>query len=201
MPASPRKPAAPLTALRAFGPVLGLTPGVACAETMPQLDFGNPYLLWQVVWGAVIFVVFYVILSRSALPRVASVLAARRQCIEGDLEVAHRARDEADRAVDELRRARHDAAAQAQANIDQVVQEARRAAERQAHEMNQRLAVDIAKAEERITASRREALARLPEIATEIARPLASKLLAPAGTQVGDETLSAAVRTSLSKAA
>lgn len=135
------------------------------------------------VWGAVIFAVFYVILSRSALPRIEGVLTHRRNRIEGDLDIARRARDDADRAVDELRRARHDAAAQAQANIDRVVHEARMAAEAQTHEMNHRLLADIVEAEKRIASARKEALASLPGVAADTAQSLIDKLLRPAGIE------------------
>ncbi|AQS88564.1 ATP synthase F0 subunit beta' [Neoasaia chiangmaiensis NBRC 101099] len=179
---------------------LGIVPRHAVAAGMPQLDFRDPFLLWQVVWGAVIFVVFYVILSRSALPRVERVLSHRRHRIEGDLDIARRARDDADRAVDELRRARHDAATQAQANIDRVVQEARQAAEAQTHEMNRRLNDDIAAAEARIAAAHRDAMASLPNIATDTAQSLIAKLFHPVGggAHVNDDTVADAVRERLS---
>lgn len=179
---------------------LGAVPGRAWAAGMPQLDFSNPLLIGQVVWGAVIFAIFYVILSRSALPRIEGVLTHRRNRIEGDLNIARRARDDADRAVDELRRARHDAAAQAQANIDRVVQEARAAADAKTHEMNQRLMADIAAAEKRIATARVEAMASLPDVATETAQSLISKLLRPAGLEssVSAEQVRGAVDAGLS---
>ncbi|CDG40449.1 MULTISPECIES: F0F1 ATP synthase subunit B family protein [Asaia] len=178
-----RLPSRNLAATLAVVLALGTVPGRAWAVGMPQLDFSNPLLIGQVVWGAVIFAVFYVILSRSALPRIEGVLTHRRNRIEGDLDIARRARDDADRAVDELRRARHDAGAQAQANIDRVVHEARMAAEAQTHEMNHRLHADIVEAEKRIASARAEALASLPTVATETAQSLIEKLLRPAGLE------------------
>jgi len=149
----------------------------AHAAGMPQLQFDNPLLLGQVVWGAIIFAVFYVVLSRSALPAVARVLAHRRGRIEGDLEIARRAKQDADAAVEDLRRARHDAAVEAQANVSKVVAEARAAAEAQTHEMNARLEAQIAEAETRIEASRTQALGTLREAASDTARALVDRLL------------------------
>ena len=54
----------------------------AYATGMPQLQFGNPLTTGQLFWGAVIFLLLYLILSRSALPRVGQVLAARQTRIE-----------------------------------------------------------------------------------------------------------------------
>ncbi len=42
------------------------SPSAARAQGMPQLDFANPLTLTQVGWGAVIFIVLYVLLSRFA---------------------------------------------------------------------------------------------------------------------------------------
>ena len=52
-------------------------PLAAMAAGMPQLDFSSPLTISQVVWGAIIFGVLYLMLSRAALPRVASVLHER----------------------------------------------------------------------------------------------------------------------------
>lgn len=44
---------------------------------MPQLDFGNPLMIAQIVWLLIIFGLLYFALSNYALPRVESVLEAR----------------------------------------------------------------------------------------------------------------------------
>ena len=49
------------------GSLLAL-PGAAWAEGMPQLDFTTPLTLSQVWWGAGIFIVLYIVLSRVGLP-------------------------------------------------------------------------------------------------------------------------------------
>lgn len=174
-------------ASRAAAPVLALplmamvAPG-ARAEGMPQLDFGNPYVIGQVVWGAGIFLILYLLLSRSALPKVEKVLSLRRQTIENDLEIAHKAKSRADDAVAELRQARKDAMAEAQANVDKVVEEARAAAEKQAQEMNTRLGAEIREAEARVALARETALGSLRQISTDTAEALIhqiSGILAP----------------------
>jgi F-type H+-transporting ATPase subunit b len=58
----------------------------AASSGMPQLDFstfGN-----QIFWLVVTLVVIYVILSRVALPRIADVLAERRESISNDIAAA-----------------------------------------------------------------------------------------------------------------
>ena len=55
---------------------------------MPQLDFANPLTTSQVVWGAIIFAVLYVLLSRIGLPKVGAVIEERARHIASDLETA-----------------------------------------------------------------------------------------------------------------
>ena len=70
------------------------------AGGMPQLDFQNPLTLSQVVWGAIIFVVLYILLSRFALPKVGEVLEERAAHIARDLEGARAAKSKADAGMD-----------------------------------------------------------------------------------------------------
>lgn len=153
-------------------PLMAMVAPGARAEGMPQLDFGNPYVIGQVVWGAGIFLVLYLLLSRSALPKVEKVLSLRRQTIETDLGIAHKAKTRADEAVAEL----HEARRKAQANVDKVVEEARLAAARQTEEMNARLAAEIHDAETRIEQARSQALASVREISTTTAETLIHQL-------------------------
>jgi len=83
------------------------------AEGMPQLDFANKLTLAQVVWGAIIFVVLYLLLSRWALPQVGGVLATRAAAISGDLDTARAAKAKADAAIAELTDATQRARAEA----------------------------------------------------------------------------------------
>ncbi len=153
-----------------------LSSAPAFAEGMPQLKFNNPLTVAQLFWGAVIFLLLYVILSRSALPRVGSVLEERRRRIDSDLDAAKAARNEADRATIELRRARRDAAAEAAAMVDKVVNEARAEAAARTAEMNARLEADVARAEASVAAARATAMGSLREVATGTAQTLVERL-------------------------
>ena len=68
--------------------VASAVPGAARADTLPQMDFANVLTTYQVLWGAVIFLILYILASRTALPKVAAVLEARAERIAGDLEDA-----------------------------------------------------------------------------------------------------------------
>ncbi|QEO18581.1 F0F1 ATP synthase subunit B family protein [Acetobacter vaccinii] len=148
----------------------------AYATGMPQLDFANPLVTGQVLWGAVIFFIFYIALSRVMLPRVGRVLEDRSKRISGDLDVARAAKHDADKAVAELQQARKDAMAEAQAHLQSVLDEEHRAAEKQMQDINARLATEIAQAEQRVAEEKARALSALKEIAADTTQALVQRL-------------------------
>jgi F-type H+-transporting ATPase subunit b len=144
---------------------------------MPQLDFGNPWTIAQVVWMLVIFGLLYYVMAAYALPQVASVLEARRQRIDGDLEAAQAAKQSADRAMAEHLAATAKARAEAQAAIAAASQAAQAEAAKRAEEMNARLNAQIAAAEARIDAARDSAMGALRQVATETTDALLQRLI------------------------
>jgi F-type H+-transporting ATPase subunit b len=150
--------------------------GTARADTMPQLDFGNRLLLSQVVWGAIIFAGFYVLLARWGLPQVASVLALRARTIGEELEQARLSKASADHAVTELTSARNRGYAESQAAIAEATRTAKAEAEARAAEQTARLDAELAQSEQRIAANRAEAMGRLAGIAAETADAIITRL-------------------------
>ncbi len=114
-------------ALLAFAAAAAAPAAALAAEGMPQLDFGNPLTISQVVWLALIFVGLYLLLNNWALPQVADVLAKRAATIGADLEAARSAKLAADAAVAEFtagtRQAQTDAQAQVTAATDRAKRE------------------------------------------------------------------------------
>lgn len=143
---------------------------------MPQLDFGNPLIIAQVVWLLIIFGLLYYVLSAYALPRVESVLEERRTRIAGDLEAAQAAKAQADAAMAAHREATAKARAEAQAAIANAVQQAQAEAQSRADALNARLARQIEEAEGRIAAARDAAMGALRQVSAETAESLVAKL-------------------------
>lgn len=168
--------------LSAAAPLAAL-PGRAVAEGMPQLHFKDPLLQGQVVWGAIIFFVFYLLLSRSALPRVADVIKTREARVQSDLDLARRARKDADQAQKELCEARDAAAENARATIQSIRDTAKESIRVQAEETAARLEAEIHNAEAQIALSRNNALSHINEIAASTAVTLAERLVGTADQQ------------------
>ncbi len=152
-------------------------PGMAmAAEGMPQLDFGNPLTTSQVVWGAIIFIVLYILLSRWALPQVARVLDQRAATLEADLEAAHAMKSKSTEAVEELTATIARARSEAQAAINAAVDRAKQEAAAQSVALNERLETQLQAAEERIAEARSSAMGALRQVATDTATTVIQRL-------------------------
>lgn len=158
------------------------------ASGMPQLDFGNPLLLSQVVWGTIIFVVLYILLSRFALPKVGSVLEERAAHIARDLESARAAKTKADTGMAEATDAVGKARAEAQAAINAALEQAKSAAAAQAEVLNARLERQLHDAEAQIAHARNTAMGALRQVASDTADTVVTRLTgsAPDRTRLGN---------------
>lgn len=143
---------------------------------MPQLDFANPLTKAQVIWGAIIFVVLYLLLSRWGLPQVASVLAEREGKIAGDLEAARAAKARADAAIAELGEATAKSRAEAMSAINAANEKAKEAAAAQAAALTAQLDTQIAQAETQIAAARTSAMSALSQAARDTAENVIVRL-------------------------
>ncbi len=160
-------------------------------EGMPQLNFKTPLTVSQVVWGAIIFSLLYVLLSKWALPKVGTVLVDRRTRINGDLDTARAAKTQADAAVAELTEATRRARTESQTAIATATQQAKTEAAAKAAVMNERLDAQLSEAEGRIAAARAAGMGALQQVAADTAVAIVTRVTghAPEGDIV-DRTVS-----------
>jgi F-type H+-transporting ATPase subunit b len=152
-------------------------PTAAIAEGgLPQLDFGNLLTSYQVLWGAVIFVLLYILARWTALPQVESVLTARAQRIASDLDGAKDAKARAEAGEKAAAAATASARAEAQSAINAALETAQQAAAAQAAAVNERVDAQLKQAEGEIAAARGAALSALPGVATDTASALIARL-------------------------
>lgn len=181
-------------------PAVTLLPVVAFAqeqtehEGMPQLNFANVLTTSQVVWMVIVFAGFYVLLSRWALPQVATVVEARASSIAADLEVARAAKAESDSAAREVAQATRDANAKAQAQIAEAVAQAKAEAAARLEISNKRLDEQLALAEAQITATTQSAMGALRQVAADTAASVIERLT---GQEATSEVVDAAVASAL----
>lgn len=156
---------------------------------MPQLD--PTYYASQTFWLAVTFILFLLICWKVALPRIGRVLDDRRQKIEGDLAEARSLRDEAEKVLADYEAAVAEARSNAQSVVRQTAVEAQERAAKEHEKLGGRLAEQVNEAEARIARARTEAVASVKDVAGDLARTAAAKLL---DSQVSQQEAEAAVQ-------
>jgi F-type H+-transporting ATPase subunit b len=142
---------------------------------MPQFDATT--FPSQLIWLAITFVLLYLVLSRVALPRIASVLEERQKRIGGDLEKAEELKAEAEQVLAEHEAAMAETRASAQDLIRAAKEEMAAESARRSDELAARIAATAAEAEGRIDAARKAALANIRDIAVEVAQDAAKRLI------------------------
>lgn len=157
------------------------------APAMPQLDpstYAN-----QIFWLVVALIAIYLILTRSALPRIAAVLAERRGTITNDIAAA----EELKLRAQEAERAYEKALADARAEAGRIVAKAR-------GEMQADLDAALARADTEISAKTSESEKRISEIrasaensVAEVARDTAEAVVAALGGKADAKALADAV--------
>jgi F-type H+-transporting ATPase subunit b len=180
--------------LLAAGFASPLLPVPAMAAGMPQLDFNSPLILSQVVWGAIIFVVLYILLARGGLPLVGSVLEERAARISKDLEEARAAKARADAGMAEAEAATAKARSEAQGAINAALEQSKQEAAAQAEVLNARLEAQLKESETQIATARASAMSALRQVATETASTVVIRLtgVAPDAGRL-DQAISAAL--------
>ena len=162
--------------------------GAESAPGMPQLDFST--FPNQIFWLVVTLVVLYLILSRIALPRIATVLAERQGAIQRDLDKA----EEMKRASVDAENAYNKALADARQQANEIVAETKA-------DIQKDLDKAIAKADAEIAAKAAEsetAIAAIRDSATksvkDVANSMAAEIVKAVMPGAGDaKTIKAAV--------
>lgn len=160
----------------AIGGGLSLPASAMAAGGMPQIDFANPLTISQVVWGAIIFTVLYLLLSRFVLPKVGEVLEERASHIARDLEAARASKEKADSGMAEATQAIARARSEAQTAVNAALEEAKTAAAEQAHILNHQLELKLKAAEAQIAQARVQAMGALRQVAAETAGDVVVRL-------------------------
>jgi F-type H+-transporting ATPase subunit b len=140
----------------------------------------------QLLWLALAFVALYLLMSRVALPRIGSIIADRKQHIEGDFAQAERLKKDADEALAAYEKSLAEARNRAQALASETRARESAAAEGARKALDAKLNATIADAERTIAGRRSAAMTNVRGIATDAAAAIVQRLTgsAPAGREV-----------------
>ncbi|NLH82959.1 MAG: F0F1 ATP synthase subunit B [Phyllobacteriaceae bacterium] len=145
----------------------------------------------QILWLAITFGLFYVLMAKVALPRIGGILEARHAKIAGDLEEANRLKADSEAAG-----AAYEAAlAEARKKANGIASDTRAALaasiDAKRHDAEKGLSAKIADAETRIAGIKAAALAEVDGIAVDTTEALVSSLI---GDGTGRDEIAAAVQ-------
>ena len=167
----------------------------ASVEHIPASEHGRAFppfdpqtFASQLFWLALTFIALYLLMSRIALPRIGSILEARRQRVEDDLAEAQRLKDASDAAIAAHEKALADARGRAQALANETREKAAAAADARRKEVDAKLNAHIAEAEKTIAATQSAAMANVRGIASDAAGAIVERLtgIAPASQEVAE---------------
>ncbi len=144
----------------------------------------------QLVWLAIAFVLLYVLMSKLALPRIASVIEGRQKHIDNDLTEASRLKGESDAAIAAYEKALADARARAQAMANETRERQAAEAEERRQTLEDALNAKLAAAEKTIAATKQSAMSNVRGIAEDAARAIVERLI---GKSPDEKSLAAAV--------
>lgn len=141
---------------------------------LPQLD--TTTFASQLFWFLISFVILYFVISRIAAPKIGGVIADRAGRIKGDIDAAAKAKRDSEAAIAGYDKALADARAKALKTSDELRNTVNAEINAKNDAAAKQLAADTAKAEARIAEARRNAMARVGEVARETAADVIQKL-------------------------
>jgi F-type H+-transporting ATPase subunit b len=144
----------------------------------------------QLVWLAIAFVLLYVLMSKLALPRVASIIENRQKHIADDIAEAGRLKTQSDDAVAAYEKALADARARAQGIANETREKQQAQAEATRKTLEGELNAKLAEAEKSIAATKTAAMTNVRVIAEDAARAIVERLI---GAAPNDKAVTEAV--------
>lgn len=145
----------------------------------------------QLLWLAITFGIFYLVMSKVIVPRIGAILETRHDRIAQDLDEASRLKAEADNAISTYEKELADARAKGNAIASEAREAAKAKADAERLKNEESLNGKIAAAETRIAGIKEKALADVGAIAEETAAAVVEQLI---GGKTTKAEISAAVK-------
>ena len=158
------------------------------APGMPQLDFST--FPNQIFWLIVTLVVLYLVLSRIALPRIATVLSERHGAIQRDLDKAEEMKRSAIEAENTYNKALADARAKANDIVNEAKSEIQKDLDKAIAKADLEISAKAVESEKAISAIRDSAVQSVEEVANITANNIVDAILPEAADA---KTIKAAV--------
>jgi len=139
--------------------------------------FESEHFPSQLVWLTISFVLLYALMSKIALPRIGSIMAARSKVISDDLAAAEQLKERSNAAQVAYEKALADARSRAQAIASATREQQARETDEQHKRLEAQLHERMAAAEQSIAKSRSAAMSNVRSIAAETASAIVERLI------------------------
>jgi F-type H+-transporting ATPase subunit b len=156
---------------------------------MPQFD-PNAFAT-QLFWLVVCFVALYLVASRWALPRIASVLESRQTKLDDDLDRAAAFKQEAEGVLAEYEKTLAEGRNRAHGMLREAAEAMAGEADTRHGELAEKLSADVRAAETRIQEAKLAAVGNIRQVATEVAQAATRRLI---GLEVDAATAEGSVK-------
>ncbi len=177
--------------------VIGLLPSFADANEdvgMPQFDLST--FPTQLTWLVISLVSLYIVMNKVALPRIADVLEARQNRIDGDLDRATAMKKEAEQALVAYEETVAANLSKAQELKRKIILEFSEQAAQSRLELSERLSEEARLAEQRIADEKNRSLEEISDVSVELVHAAIGKL---AGMEIDEQEVKSAMTNSPSK--
>lgn len=148
----------------------------------------------QILWLAIMFGLFYWIMKKVAVPRIAGILEDRKDRIAGDLSEANRLKEETDEAIAAYEQALAEARAKAHSIALSTRTKLKADNEARREKAEAELAKKLSAAESQIAETKSQAMSQIGEIAEDTTTALVEALMGKAPTKTD---LSKALKTAM----
>ncbi|MDA9253713.1 F0F1 ATP synthase subunit B' [Amylibacter sp.] len=155
--------------------VEGAAQAAESAPGMPQLDFST--FPNQIFWLVVTLIVLYLVLSRVALPRIATVLSERHGAIQRDLDKAEEMKRSAIEAENTYNQALADARVKANDIVNEAKAEIQKDLDKAIAKADLEIAAKAAESEKAISAIKDSAVQSVVEVANITANNIVDAIL------------------------
>ncbi len=143
-------------------------------SALPQLDVST--YSSQIFWLVLTFAALYLLVSRSALPRIHEVVSKRKHCIERDIQKAEQLSDDARKAEVSYIQVQQDARDKADALISQALQQAEENKEARNNQTDVQISAMLSESEQALVSQRLEVQHKLLSVGEDIALALVKEL-------------------------
>lgn len=147
---------------------------------MPQLD--PTWFASQLFWLLVSFVLLYLLISRVMLPPMLSMMSARKETIDGDINDSHLLTQEAEKAKEIYELALAEARMNSRKLIDDAMADHQAKADQSYADLQDKISVKLSEAEKMIAQKREAMLSELSASNVQMAELITKKLTTKAGS-------------------